>query len=117
MYNKINIKSMKPTIYLGLGGTGNLAISFAKRLYEEEYGKGNIPDSIAFVTVDFQTDMDEDPSLATNISDDFIKIVRAKIKNTALQLTKANINPHIPEASDMIPFSLSQPISACVTLA
>ena len=46
---------MKPTIYLGLGGTGNLAISNAKRLYEEEYGKGNIPSSVAFVTVDFQT--------------------------------------------------------------
>ena len=27
---------MKPTIYLGLGGTGNLAISFAKKLYEED---------------------------------------------------------------------------------
>lgn len=65
---------MKPTIYLGLGGTGNLAISFAKRLYEEEYGKGNIPSSVAFVTVDFQTDMDKDPGLATDISDDFIKI-------------------------------------------
>ena len=68
---------MKPTIYLGLGGTGNLAISFAKRLYEEEYGKGNIPSSVAFVTVDFQTDMDKDPGLATNISDDFIKIESA----------------------------------------
>ena len=68
---------MKPTIYLGLGGTGNLAISFAKRLYEEEYGKGNIPSSVAFVTVDFQTDMDKDPGLATDISDDFIKIESA----------------------------------------
>ena len=68
---------MKPTIYLGLGGTGNLAVSFTKRLYEEEYGKGNIPSSIAFVTVDFQTDIDKDPGLATNISDDFIKIESA----------------------------------------
>ena len=65
---------MKPTIYLGLGGTGNLAISYAKKLYEEECGKGNLPDSVAFVTVDFQTDMDEDKNLATNISNDFIKI-------------------------------------------
>lgn len=68
---------MKPTIYLGLGGTGNLAISYAKRLYEEEYGKDNIPSSVAFVTVDFQTDMDKDPGLATDISDDFIKIESA----------------------------------------
>lgn len=67
----------KPTIFLGLGGTGNLAISFAKRLYEEEYGEGNIPPSVAFVTVDFQTDMDADPGLATNISDNFIRIESA----------------------------------------
>lgn len=68
---------MKPTIYLGLGGTGNLAISYTKRLYEEEFGVGNLPDSVAFVTVDFQTDMDADPNLATNISDNFIKIESA----------------------------------------
>lgn len=90
MYNKINIKSMKPTIYLGLGGTGNLAISFAKRLYEEEYGKGNIPDSITFVTVDFQTDMDEDPSLATNISDDFIKIETSADPNEFYKVRREN---------------------------
>lgn len=68
---------MKPTIYLGLGGTGNLAISNAKRLYEEEYGKGNIPSSVAFVTVDFQTDMDKDDGLVTDISENFIKIEMA----------------------------------------
>ena len=68
---------MKPTIYLGLGGTGNLAISNAKRLYEEEYGKGNIPSSVAFVTVDFQTDMDKDAGLVTDISENFIRIEMA----------------------------------------
>ena len=68
---------MKPTIYLGLGGTGNLAVSFTKKLYEEEYGKGNIPSSVAFVTVDFQTDVDKDPGLATDITDNFIKIESA----------------------------------------
>ena len=65
---------MKPTIYLGLGGTGNLAISHAKKLYEEEFGVGNIPSSVAFLTVDFQTDMDEDAGLSTDIKDNFIKI-------------------------------------------
>ena len=65
---------MKPTIYLGLGGTGNLAISCAKKLYEEEFGQGKIPQSVAFVTVDFQTDMDSDPGLATDITSNFIKI-------------------------------------------
>lgn len=65
---------MKPTIYLGLGGTGNLAISYAKKLYEEEYGKGAIPAEVAFIGVDYQTDMDEDPNLASDISDDFYRI-------------------------------------------
>lgn len=65
---------MKPTIYLGIGGTGNKAIAFAKKQYEEEYGVGNIPEEIAFVGFDFQTDMDEDPDLATDISPDFIKV-------------------------------------------
>ncbi len=65
---------MKPTIYLGLGGTGNLAISYAKKLFEEEYGKGEIPAGIAFLGVDYQTDMDEDPNLASDIKEDFYNI-------------------------------------------
>ena len=74
---------MKPTIYLGIGGTGNKAIAYAKKQYEEEYGVGNIPDEIAFVGFDFQTDMDEDPDLATDISPDFIKVdVAANPKQT-----------------------------------
>lgn len=74
---------MKPTIYLGIGGTGNKAIAYAKKQYEEEYGVGNIPEEIAFVGFDFQTDMDEDPDLATDISPDFIKIdVAANPKQT-----------------------------------
>ena len=39
-----------------------------------------------------------------------IKIVRAKIKNTALQQVKAKVNPHMPDASLIMPFSLSHPI-------
>ena len=74
---------MKPTIYLGIGGTGNKAIAYAKKQYEEEYGVGNIPEEIAFVGFDFQTDMDEDPDLATDISPDFIKVdVAANPKQT-----------------------------------
>lgn len=60
---------MKPTIYLGLGATGNLAVSFVKRFYEEEYGKGNIPSEIAFVAVGTHTDVDSE-----NLYDDFIRI-------------------------------------------
>lgn len=65
---------MKPTIYLGLGGTGNLAISYAKKLFEEEYGIGKIPAEVAFIGVDYQIDMDKDANLATDIRDDFFRI-------------------------------------------
>ncbi len=65
---------MNPTVYLGLGGTGNLAISYAKKLYEEEFGVGNIPSHVAFFAVDFYSDMDVDAGLSTDIKDNFIKI-------------------------------------------
>lgn len=65
---------MKPTIYLGIGGTGNKAIAYAKKQYEEEYGVGNIPKEIAFVGFDFQTDMDKSKDLATSISANFISV-------------------------------------------
>lgn len=62
---------MQPTIYLGLGGTGNLGISYAKKLFLQE---GEIPDHIAFLGIDFQTNMDDDPNLASDIHDDFINL-------------------------------------------
>lgn len=62
---------MQPTIYLGLGGTGNLGISYAKKLFEQE---GEIPEHIAFLGIDFQTNMDDDPNLASDIHDDFINL-------------------------------------------
>ena len=45
-----------------------------KKLFEEEYGKGEIPAGIAFLGVDYQTDMDEDPNLASEIKEDFYNI-------------------------------------------
>ena len=74
---------MNPTIYLGIGGTGVKTLAHIKHQFEKEYGVGNIPDEIAFVGFDFQTDMDEDPDLATDISPDFIKVdVAANPKQT-----------------------------------
>ncbi len=65
---------MKPTIYLGIGGTGIKTLAHIKHQFEKEYGVGNIPQEIAFVGFDFQTNMDEDPSLVTDISEDFITV-------------------------------------------
>ncbi|MBR4870786.1 MAG: hypothetical protein IKU96_01295 [Alistipes sp.] len=65
---------MRPTIYIGLGGTGIRAISHAKKLYEDVYGKGNIPNSIAFLAMDFNLKDIDSPSLATPMGDDAVLI-------------------------------------------
>ena len=45
--------NIRPSIYIGLGGTGILAISQTKKMYEEEFGVGKIPNQIAFLAIDF----------------------------------------------------------------
>ena len=65
---------IRPSIYIGLGGTGILAISQTKKMYEEEFGVGNIPRQIAFIAIDFDKASPKDPKLATDISTDFMQI-------------------------------------------
>lgn len=63
---------MKPTIYLGIGGTGIKTLAQVKYQFEKEYGVGSIPKEVAFVGIDFQTGIVDNPSLVTDISEDFI---------------------------------------------
>lgn len=65
---------MKPSIYVGLGGTGIRAIAQTKKLYEDVYGKGNIPKFIAFLAVDFDLDAPKHPDLPTSLEDDALLI-------------------------------------------
>ncbi len=65
--------AIRPSIYIGLGGTGIMAVSYAKKLYEEAYkGVENIPGQIAFAAIDFDLAAPEDPGLATDMHDDFL---------------------------------------------
>lgn len=65
--------AIRPSIYIGLGGTGLTAVSYAKKLYEQAYkGVDNIPGQIAFAAVDFDLAAPEDPNLATDMHDDFL---------------------------------------------
>ncbi len=65
--------AIRPSIYIGLGGTGIKAISHTKKLYEEAYkGVENIPGQIAFAAIDFDLGAPKDPSLATDINDNFL---------------------------------------------
>lgn len=82
---------MKPTIYLGIGGTGIKTLAHVKYQFEKEYGVGNIPQEIAFVGFDFQTNMDEDPSLVTDISEDFITV---QVAANPIQTYEVGRNEH-----------------------
>ena len=65
---------MRPTIYIGLGGTGIRAIAQTKKMYEDAYGVGKIPAQVAFIAVDFDLAAPSDKSLATNIAPDFLSL-------------------------------------------
>lgn len=65
---------MRPSIYVGLGGTGIRAIAQTKKLYEDVYGKGNIPKCIAFLAVDFNLADIKSAELATSLEDDALLI-------------------------------------------
>lgn len=64
---------MKPTIYIGLGGTGIRAVSHTKKMYEDMYGEGNIPPHIAFLVLDYYSEYTS-PHLATSIEDDAVPL-------------------------------------------
>lgn len=72
---------LRPSIYIGLGGTGVKAIAHAKKMFEDEHGVGNIPPEIAFLAVDFDNAVVSDTTLATDITEDFI-------------LLRTPVNPH-----------------------
>lgn len=62
--------TIRPSIYIGLGGTGIKAISRTKKMFEEAFGK--VPKPIAFSAIDF--DLTEDPNLPTAMREDYLSI-------------------------------------------
>lgn len=42
----------RPTLYIGLGGTGCQTLVHIQKIFTDEYGKGNIPGHIRFVGID-----------------------------------------------------------------
>ena len=64
----------KPSIYIGLGGTGLKAIAHTKKMFEEQYGVGKIPPEIAFLAVDFDKGEPYKPDIATDIAADFLPL-------------------------------------------
>ena len=60
---------MKPTIYLGLGGTGARTLSCIKQLFTDNYGLEKIPKDVAFLAID-TTDLSYD--LPDHMKQDFL---------------------------------------------
>ena len=68
--------AIRPSVYIGLGGTGIKAIAQTKKLYEEEFG-GKIPPEVAFLGIDFDNKQASDKSLPTDVSGDYLQLVSA----------------------------------------
>lgn len=67
--------SVRPSIYIGIGGTGINAVAKTKKMFEDAYGKDTLPHlPVRFVCLDYDKTSATDPKNATDISDDFIKI-------------------------------------------
>lgn len=45
----------KPTLFIGIGGSGCEILSQIKKCFEDEFGKGNVPDHIRFLAIDTDT--------------------------------------------------------------
>ncbi len=66
--------AIRRSVYIGLGGTGIMAISHAKKLFEDAYGKNNIPYEVAFAAIDFDLSAADNTALATDMKDDFLSL-------------------------------------------
>ena len=82
--------TIRPIIYVGLGGTGIRAIAQTKKYYEDAYGKDNIPQQYAFAAIDFDLTAVDDPALATDISSDFLDLTVPGNPQTLYQVGSAD---------------------------
>lgn len=65
---------MRPSIYIGLGGTGIRILAAIKKQYEDVYGKGNIPPIVNFLAIDFNLADINNPELPTSLEEDALLI-------------------------------------------
>ena len=65
---------MRPSIYIGLGGTGIRILAAIKKQYEDVYGKGNLPPIVNFLAIDFNLAEINNPELPTSLKEDALLI-------------------------------------------
>lgn len=66
--------TIRRSIYIGLGDTGVRAIAHTKKMFEDTFGKGNVPPQIEFLALDFDVDSMTSGELAAEISENIIPI-------------------------------------------
>lgn len=83
----------RPSIYIGLGGTGIKAISQTKKLFEDEYGIGRIPQEIIFLAIDFDRSAPNEADLPANITGDYLQLNSATdpLKHYQVQRQQYNV--------------------------
>lgn len=67
------MRTIRKSIYIGLGGTGIKAIAHVKKMYEDVFGD-NIPNQIAFVAIDYDVCTLHDDALPTSMVEDFVPL-------------------------------------------
>lgn len=65
----------RPSIYIGIGLTGIQAITKTRKMFEDAYGKDNIPHWIAFLAID-RLKIVDDPFSSSIPYDDLCQIDR-----------------------------------------
>lgn len=96
---------LQPTIYIGIGGFGLRAISRTKKLFEDEYGVGNIPGRVAFIGIDFDSLEINNSQFPTDISDDCIVLDSATIRSSRdyyAHLKHANVSNWMFEMNESL---------------
>lgn len=68
------MQTIRKSLYIGLGGTGVKAVAETKKMFEDSFGVGNIPPHVTFLALDFDRNVIDDRSLATDISSDFVQL-------------------------------------------
>lgn len=73
------MRTIRRSVYIGLGGTGVKAIAHVKKMYEDVFGD-NIPNQIAFVAIDYDVCTLHDDALPTSMVRDLVPLPNLPIR-------------------------------------
>lgn len=71
-FNTRTMTTLRKSIYIGIGGAGIKAVAHTKKMFEDEFGVGKIPQGIQFIAID--SDYEVHGNLATNVYENFLLV-------------------------------------------